>query len=86
MANRGPSINDLRKKFLGEDQMTTGGYVNDPPYLEMRLRMLLTGTASPTDEQWGKALKGLLHHLDDNVCPACHEVIRKKHPACGCVG
>ncbi len=41
-----------------------GEYVNDPPYLEMRLRMLLTGTASPTDSNWASVLKVLLDELE----------------------
>lgn len=63
-----------------------GGYVNHPSYLEMRLRMLLTGTASPSEEQWAKTLKGLLAHLQDKVCMGCHEIYRDTHPTCGCVG
>jgi hypothetical protein len=43
-----------------------GGYVNDSPYLEMRLRMKLTGTASPSNEEWASALRTLLTHLGDN--------------------
>jgi hypothetical protein len=42
-----------------------GDYVNDPPYLEMRLRMRLTGTASPTPEVWAAALTKLLEGLGD---------------------
>lgn len=40
-----------------------GEYVHTVPYLEMRLRMLLTGTASPTEEEWVNALKELLKKL-----------------------
>lgn len=46
-----------------------GDYVNDPPYLEMRLRMLLTGTASPTGRAWAESLKRLLDHLEANPVP-----------------
>lgn len=42
----------------------TGDYVNHPAYLEMRLRMKLTGTASPTEEAWVEALRALLDRLD----------------------
>jgi hypothetical protein len=49
--------------------LPVGDYVNDPPYLEMRLRMLLTGTASPDGRTWGDALKALLAHLAREPVP-----------------
>ena len=54
--------------FPGSD-LPVGEYVNDPPYLEMRLRMLLTGTASPDPRTWGDSLKALLSHLALNPVP-----------------
>lgn len=41
-----------------------GGYVRSSAYLEMRLRMLLTGTNAPTEEQWADALSKLLSKLE----------------------
>lgn len=46
-----------------------GDYVYEPPYLEMRLRMLLTGSASPSDRTWAKALTRLLDHLGSHPVP-----------------
>jgi len=47
-----------------------GEYVDDPPYLEMRLRMLLTGSAAmPTDKVWAESLKRLLSHLEQHPLP-----------------
>jgi hypothetical protein len=45
------------------DDTVMGGYVNKAPYLEMRLRMRLTGTNAPTPEQWVEALSKLLDDL-----------------------
>lgn len=41
-----------------------GDYVYHPPYLEMRLRIALTGRANPSDEQWATALRHLLDNVD----------------------
>ena len=60
------SIEDLGK-------LPVGGYVDGPDYLLMRLRMLLTGTASPSDENWGEALKRLLVHVAANPVPGAPE-------------
>lgn len=50
--------------------LPVGGYVDGLPYLEMRLRMALTGTAAmPTDDVWARALKRLLAHLAENPLP-----------------
>jgi hypothetical protein len=46
--------------------LPVGDYVYDPPYLEMRLRMALTGTAAPSKEVWSSALRKLLDHLAEN--------------------
>lgn len=46
-----------------------GDYVYEPPYLEMRLRMLLTGSAGPSDRTWAKALTRLLEHLENHPVP-----------------
>jgi hypothetical protein len=48
-----------------DDDLTTGGYVYGVPYREMRLRMLLTGTNAPTDEQWAEGLGRVLEHLTE---------------------
>jgi hypothetical protein len=49
--------------------LPVGGYVDGPDYLLMRLRMLLTGTASPDGERWAEALKRLLAHVAANPVP-----------------
>jgi hypothetical protein len=46
-----------------------GGYVTGVPYRLMRLRMLLTGTNAPTEEEWADALGRLLIHLETNPVP-----------------
>jgi hypothetical protein len=43
----------------------TGEYVYQPPYLEMRLRMRLTGKANPSQREWAEALTKLLNDLGD---------------------
>jgi len=48
-----------------DDDLTTGGYVYGVPYRLMRLRMLVTGTNAPTDEQWAEGLGRLLEHLTE---------------------
>lgn len=53
--------------------LPTGGYVHHPAYLEMRLRMLLTGTAAPSEEDWTSALKRLLGHLAAHPVPGTSE-------------
>lgn len=49
--------------------MPVGDYVNDPSYKLMRLRILLTGTSGPTDEDWSAALTRLMDHLDNHPVP-----------------
>lgn len=50
---------------------TTGEYVDTVPYLEMRLRMVLTGSAQmPDDATWAKELKRLLAHLREHPMKA----------------
>jgi hypothetical protein len=44
--------------------MPVGDYVNDPSYKLMRLRILVTGTSGPTDEDWSAGLTRLLDHLE----------------------
>lgn len=47
-----------------------GDYVNDLPYLKMRLRMALTGTACKSSKKaWAKALQRLLAHLAEHPLP-----------------
>ncbi len=46
------------------DDDRLGTYVDTPPYLEMRLRMLLTEQSGPSDETWVSALQVLLHELE----------------------
>lgn len=54
--------------------LPTGGYVYETPYLEMRLRMALTGSARiPSDDAWAKALSRLLAHLDEHPLEAVVE-------------
>lgn len=54
--------------------LPTGGYVYETPYLEMRLRMALTGSAQmPSDDAWAKALSRLLAHLDAHPMDAVIE-------------
>jgi hypothetical protein len=45
-------------------EILVGGYVTGVPYRLMRLRMLVTGTNAPTEEQWAEGLGRLLEHLD----------------------
>jgi len=46
-----------------EDDLRIGTYVYDPSYLEMRLRMRLTGTNAPDKDLWAAALRDLLNKL-----------------------
>lgn len=49
------------------DDFECGGYVNCSAYKEMRLRMMLTGTNAPTEEQWSAALTKLIDYLEKHV-------------------
>lgn len=56
------------------ESVVFGGYVNHPPYKEMRLRMLLTGTNAPDDATWSAALSRLLTHLDVFPLDATYDI------------
>lgn len=60
------SVDPASQAIADAADLPVGDYVYDPPYLEMRLRMALTGTASPSKEVWSSALRGLLDHLAKN--------------------
>lgn len=63
---------------IGGILLTTGEYVHTVPYLEMRLRMALTGDARmPDDATWAKALADLLAHLRE------HPMQPRSEPASG---
>ena len=49
-----------------ESDQPIGEYVFGSTYRLMRLRMLLTGTASPTEEQWTEALGELLLFMEQS--------------------
>jgi hypothetical protein len=65
----GQNIWDTDSCMKEYQEQPVGGYVNDAGYLEMCLRMAITGTAGPSNEQWCEGLKKLLAHLQRHPLP-----------------